>query len=320
MITNSLDGLICCIVGDQQYAVRRDDVQTVARADDVRADPTRPDTVGTLGDGLPVFRLSRLLDRSDGAVSAGRHVIVTRGDGSSFGLLVDQIVRTPAVAHAEIRQLPAIVGPLPVARFRGLLTSEEVSCLILAPGALDPAAPLQRRAVSHPPAPASAGAATGVRHAIANSVVIFSSAALSRRRDVRYALDARRISALVQSLPTVAVPGSPPYVKALGWWRESVVPVLDFARNTAPPPDASSRYLIVRTGRYFDHALVALPIGRDITLHRATGDDRLVASTGSARGAIRGMFTVGQERVALLDLDRLIADAGNLDGGNGQTV
>ncbi|HZT75832.1 MAG TPA: chemotaxis protein CheW [Vicinamibacterales bacterium] len=305
--------LVCCRVGGDLYALTHDDVRSVARADAVRLERGADGRVGTLafaGAAVPVYRLSARLGCGDHAASADRHVVITRGDGEPFGLLVDHINRTRVAEDERIQPLPSIVGALASSRFAGLVPLGDVLCLVLSPSAIDPIGP--RAYTPSDRAAADAAATAAVRSAAADLALIFSTDAIPRRERTRYALNAKRVVALVQALPSIAVPGAAPFVAAVGWWRRSVVPILDFRRADARAAAAgSTRYLIARCGAPLGRALVAFATGADLTLHRATADDRLITE---------GIFGIGREPVALLDLDRLVAEAESPHGSGARRI
>ena len=293
--------LVCCRVGTEQYALARGDVQSVARADEVHTERGTDGRAGVLklGDNpVPVYRLAARLGRADHDASAERHVVVTRGHGDHFGLLVDQIWRTRIADDESIQPLPSIVGPLAVARFSGLVPIDETLCLVLSPAAIDP---IGARHDEHDDR-LDATATPAVGHGAAEDLaLLFSTDVIPRRERTRYAINARRVDSLVQTLPSVAVPGAAPFVAAVGWWRRTVVPVLDFRNGAARAASgATTRYLIVRCGRSLGGSLVAVSAGADLTLHRATEEDREITE---------GIFGIGREPVVLLDLDRLITEA-----------
>jgi len=293
--------LVCCRIGSEQYALMRGDVHRVARADEVHFERAADGRVGVLAYGdeaVPVYRLAARLGRADHAASAEHHVVVTRGNGDPFGLLVDHTWRTRIADAGEIRSLPSILGPLATARFSGIVPIDDALLLVLSPAAIDP---IGARYDTADDAETGADASVAAARASADLALLFSTDAIPRRERTRYAINARRVVALVQTLPSVIVPGALPFVAAIGWWRRTVVPILDFRsaamRATAAAP---TRYLVMRCGRSLGGALVAFPTGTDLTLHRATEDDREIAE---------GIYGIGREPVALLDLDRLITEA-----------
>lgn len=303
------DGVVCCVVGAEQYALRARDIQGVARAERMQHEDAPDGRAGTIrhdGRAVPVYRLTDLLDRPQSSAD-DRHVVVTRQGRSLVGLLVDRIVRLPLTERARVLPLPSIVGPVPAARFEGLLTLDDTSCLVLAPHAFDRATPVHP---ATPVQPALLRSGLG-RGADAPVAVTFSSAAFPRASVDRYALDARRVAALVQSLPRVALPGSPAHVKALGWWRDTTIPIVNFSNGLADDaPGGSERHLITRAGDTGCSALVAFTVNADVTLHRATKDDRRLPD--DCEPFIRGIFLIGTERVGLLDLESLLS--GTLTG------
>jgi len=138
-------------------------------------------------------------------------------------------------------------------------------------------------------------------------VVMFSSPALPRCDATRYAVTGRQTAAIVQPMPVISVPGCARHVKGVAWWRETAVAVIDF-RGPGSRDDAESRrrWVIAQCGPSLGRSLVAFPVDADITVHRPSAEDRPVAGVGRPRFAV-GMFDVGGEVVALVDVDALLS-------------
>jgi hypothetical protein len=86
-----------------------------------------------------------------------------------------------------------------------------------------------------------------------------------------------------------------------------VVPVIDF-RGAGDHHDASQRrrQLIAQCGPRLGSTLVAFAVDAEITLHRpGTGDQKTAGVPCPPFAA--GVFDIGGETVALLDLDALLA-------------
>jgi chemotaxis signal transduction protein len=178
--------------------------------------------------------------------------------------------------------------------------------LLLAPQHLNPLAepcarPDGARAFS-PSTPAMGTAAEPM-------ILLFSTPALPHCEAPRYALSGRRIAAIAQPLSPIVVPGSAPHVTGVAWWRNAVVPLIDF-RGPGDRAEAAQlrRCVIARCGTRLDSALVAFPVNSDIAVHRPSADDRQAAANSHPAFTL-GMFDVDGEVVALLDLDALLAPA-----------
>lgn len=314
--SSGLDGLVCCDVGTEQYALRGSNVKVVARAEqmDVATGGAQLGTLRHRGETIPVFGLAALLDRAANVPSPRDHIVVSAGAAGPIGLLVDRLARLPEAVGAAIAPLPPVVGPTASAWFEGLVTLGDRACLVVSPAGLDPSAPPALRRPSFEPMSKTAGAG-----AAADIVVVFSSPVLPAIGVRRYALSARLLGAVVQSLARVPLPAHPPCVKELASWRDAAVPVLDFSTpESAPRVEATARasglrarerYLVVGGGSTRQPAYVAFAVDDDVTLHRATREDRLVASPALPE-FVRGVFAAGGENVALLDLDALLVRAG----------
>ena len=303
-----LGGFVCCIVGTEQYAIAGHLVRLVSRAEAVNAGRDRGSFVGTLRygrDEAPVYSLTGLFGgRIDRGLSDS-HVIVTQGEHGPFGLLVDRIVRTPPAESPSLLSLPATAGSIPCAWFGGLLRLGELSCLVLSPHAIDPralpaaATPVERR---------GAGGAPVRRGRVPEMLLMFTSPSLPPISAERYALPAGRVGAIVQSLPAVPLPGAAAPVKALGWWRDFAVPILDAsAPGGQRASNGSTRYLLARAGANGGAGFVAFAIDPDATLHRATAADRRQPTGGGAGSGAGAVYSAGGSTIALLDLAALVA-------------
>jgi chemotaxis signal transduction protein len=175
--------------------------------------------------------------------------------------------------------------------------------LILTPGSLQtPATKLTIPQAAARPAQLAAAASEAV-------VLLFRSPALLPCAASRFALSARRIAAVTQPMPCMHVPGSVRAVKGVAWWRDMLVPVLDF-RGPGEHGDVADRrrYVIAQCGRKFGSAVVAIPVDVDVTMYRPRAEDRRTNEDGEP-AFVAGTFDVDGEAVALLDLDAVIAKA-----------
>jgi chemotaxis signal transduction protein len=299
MTHHGLDAYLCCIAGADQYALRGASVRLVARAEQLRREETDDGRIGVLtsgGNDIPVYSLPALLGGARDGRTADRHVVVTGQGDETFGLLVDRVVRAPMGAAREL-PLPSIVGADAARWFTGLLTQAESSCLVLNPEGLG------RRATAPPSVrPTLRPRRVPLPEAVADLVFVFTSAALPPYEGARHALHASRLSAIVQTMASVPLPGCAPHIAALGAWRENAVPVIDYSRG-AIATRTSGRFAVLRTQAA---TLVALPINVDASLRHATPDDRRAVEAGAAPH-VRGVFQSGDERIALLDLERVAA-------------
>lgn len=305
------DGLVCCTVGDKQYALRGADVRQIVRVEKMRAAGGSDSRVGTLdlgGQPVPVFRLGSVLGRSAAlrtAPGAGGHHIAVTGEGHELvGWLVDRVVRTPLALDAQVVSLPSVVGPTAAAWFEALVKLQGTSILLIAPQYLNPLAQRQRRPDAVRAFSAPAVPNKGESEQI---VLLFSTPALPRCAAPRFALSGRQIAAIAQPMSPIPVPGSAPHVTGVAWWRNLVVPVIDF-RGAGEHDDLAQRrrQVIAQCGPRLGNTLVAFVVDAEISLHRpGAGDER--ASGVACPSFAAGMFDIGGEPVALLDLDSLLA-------------
>lgn len=303
-------GFICCLLGQEQYALHAADVRIAARAEQMRLESTSAaGRVGTLthgGHDLPVYSLSALFGRTPDRSGIDRHVIVTRGaGGNAYGLLVDRMLRAPSEHPGQLLPIPASVGGVAAEWFDGMLGfGDDLSCLVLSTSALDPRRPAG--------APRTDGRAERVvRRVAARSaaaveiVTTFTSDALPAIGIGRFALGASRVAAVTQALPSIPIPGAAPWVAQLGAWRDHAVPVISFNTNAHDYRNGSRRYLVVRTGGRFSGGFVAFAVGDDIELHRATEASADPAIQRVDAPFVIGTYMVGSQPVALLDIDKL---------------
>ena len=307
------DGLVCCTVGDKQYALRGADVRQIVRVEKMRAASASDNRAGTLdlaGQAVPVFRLGSVLGRAASqkqmSGQGGNHIAVTGEGGEVVGWLVDRVVRTTLSEDARVAPLPAVVGSTATSWFEALVKLGGTSILLIAPQYLNPLA--QRKLRS------DFGKALGVHVARATSaasaekvVLLFSTPALPRCAAARFALSGRQVASIAQPMSPIPVPGSAPYISGVAWWRNLVVPVIDF-RGSGEHDDAAQRrrQVIAQCGPRVGNTLIAFAVDAEISLHRPGAGDERAAGVPCPPFAA-GMFDIGGEPVALLDLDALLA-------------
>ena len=306
-------GLVSCVVGARQYAMRGTDVREIVRAERMRRSNGRDGTVGTLSvnrETIPVYSLRATLDGaspSESASTTGHHIVVTPSTGGPIGWLADRIVRSHMTDELEILPLPPVVATVATAWFEGLLIVDGTPVLLLSPRHLDPRAARDRAETEAPCEMLETAPTPPSGHHRPPLIVMFSSPALPQSGAARYALSARRIAAVVQSLAVTPVPGCPPHVAGVAVWRNHVMPVVDFRSTDERNAAASgSRYLIARCGRSLRGGSVAFHVDSELILHQPTRDDRKVEDIDSPPPFVAGTFTVSGERLALLDLDTLL--------------
>ena len=300
------DTLVRCRVAGRAYAFDALDVRFIARSDQVAPGGSDEDgRVGTLRgrEPIPVFSLGGLLHPSD-ASGESAHVVITGGGDDRAGWLVDRIMRAPNERTAARLTLPALAGSVARRWFPALLDEDDGEpALVCSPAGIDP------RARTAPPLPELPAAPIGLPPLGAGRgvVALFSSAALPSCGASRYAVAGTRIVSVVQSLPTRPVPGTPSYISAIAPWRGVAIPVLDLSRGAGVPDDtARGRHLIVRYGSGSSGTVMAIPIDRDVVLHRASHDDAYLTQPDGAPHGMQ-LFAVRGEAVALVDLDSLTA-------------
>jgi chemotaxis signal transduction protein len=301
------DGLVCCAVGEEQYALRGADVRYIIRVEQMRVSSGDDGRVGTLeiaDQTVPVFRLASVLRPGAAVAGVGYHIAVTGDAGALVGWLVDRIVRAPWSQTAAVVSLPVVVGPIAALWFEAIVKFADTSVLLIAPQHLNPLSCRPSRADG---ARAFRSPASRIENATERMVLLFSTPALPRCEARRYALSGRQIAAIVQPLSPMDVPGSASHVAGVAWWRDGIVPVIDF-RGRGEHGDATMRRrcVIAQCGTQLGGALVAFSVDAEIALHQPAVENRQV--TGMRRPAfVSGLFEVAGEAVALLDLDALLA-------------
>jgi len=304
------EGLVCCTAGDREFALRGADVRQILPAEKMRTaggDDTIAGTLDLDGQAVPVFRLESVLGRTASPRHArgpgGCHIAVTGEGNEIVGWLVDRIVSTPLSDDTKVSPLPAIIGPAARSWFEALVKLDGTSILLIAPQYLNPRA----HQTANPEAPATFAPVAQGKTADAREpiVLLFSTPALPRSAAARFALSGRQVAAIAQPMSTIPVPGSATYVTGVAWWRDLVVPVIDF-RGWSEHDDETERrrQLIAQCGPRLGNALVAFEVDAEITLHRPGAGDQKAAGVPCPPFAA-GMFDIGGEPVALLDLDLL---------------
>jgi len=316
-------GLVSCTVGTRQFAMRGADVREIVRAERMRPSGRSDGSTGTLvvaGNSIPVYSLGAVLDNTTAssasgaagtdAAPSGHHIVVTHGSQGPIGWLADRIVRSHLTERFDVLPLPFLTS-VSNGWFEGVLIVEGSPLLLVSPRRLDPRVARDRThsdaaipETDAPAAPPSVDAGPPL-------VVMFSSPALPPSGAPRYALSARRIAAVVQSLDVTPVPGCPPHVTGVAVWRGMVMPVIDFRpageRTTAIE---GTRFLIARCGRTLRGGSVAFAVDSELGLHKPTAEDREADGDDSTPSFIAGTFNVLGDRLALLDLDALLCTIG----------
>jgi chemotaxis signal transduction protein len=309
------DGIICCTVGSRQFAFRGADIRHVARAETLRPDTADDGRLGSLkisGQTIPVFGLGRTLGEPVPAAAAARHgdqhIAVTGRPGELVGWLVDRIARASAAEGPTVVPLPHVLGAPAAAWFDALVRLGDTSMLLLAPDHLDP------RVTPAPAGSAPACQPAPIAPAARNDrtepmALLFSTPALPPCHAPRYAISAKQIVAIVQALPLIPVPGSVDYVTGVSWWRNTVVPVIDFRSREDRHAVPQGRYLLAQCGGRLRGTIVAVPIDPEIALHKPAASD-LGVSAASLPPFVDGVFGVGGDTAALLNLDALLSVKG----------
>ncbi len=311
------DSIVACTIGDEQFALRGTDACEIIRAERIRRSAGTETVVGTLyvnRESVPVYALAAALDRpaksSAGSRPGGHHVVVTRGSTGMVGWLVDRIARPALGDGAQVIPLPAIAGPIATTWFEGLVQIGDRVLLVLSPANLDPRAPSRAGSiVDRVPLCAAGPADAPVDDTGSPLVLLFSSPALPRCGAPRFALSARRIAAVIRSQPVTVVPGSARHVRGVIVWRDAAVPVIDVRGETDRRAAANDdRLVVARCGAAMNGALVAFPIGVEMTLHQPTRADRQMDEAAESNTPfVAGVFSVAGTPVALLDLEAAVA-------------
>jgi two-component system chemotaxis response regulator CheB len=299
---NARDVVSCHVTG-RLYAFDSADVRFIVRSDQVFPAAEDDGRIGELRtpEVIPVYSVAALLHPS-AASDDGEHVIVTQSAGTWVGWQVDRVLRGGRGSAADLLPLPDLTGPIARRWFKALLNGQDEPGLVCSPVGMDPRAAECLAQVGPRPGPVPAGAG------VSGVVAVFSSPALPRCSAERYALSARCVLSVAQSLSPRRVPGTPSYVVGLAAWRGFAVPLLDLSgRSGSVVSRQHGRYLLAQYRAGSDAALVAIAIDRDVVLHHATSADKPLAAAGAELPAGVTLFDVNGERVGLLDLDALIA-------------
>ena len=298
------DALVCCAVGDERYALRAIDVRQIVRVERMRDTTASDGRVGALdiaGAIVPVFPLGRALGRpaARAAAAVGRHIVITGGEGDLLGWLVEEIERIPVGDDMVMAPLPPMVGPRATRWFTAIARDATRSMLLLAPRSASRIPRPRSHVGVLAPAPADRSPA---------AVLIFGTSALPPTDLSRFALSCRRVVAVAQELSLTPVPGSARHVAGLAWWRDAVMPVVDFRGGIAAARGPRQRCLVVRGSERWGAAYIALPVEPDVTMHRPSVEDR-PADGVTCPPFVSGVFDVGgQPPIALLDLDVLLSE------------
>jgi chemotaxis signal transduction protein len=263
------DEFIRCTVGARQLAFRAVDVAHTARVDRLRPGADADGRIGSLdisGQAIPVFDLGRTLGAPPSAGTASpvvnQHIAVTGRPGELVGWVVDGMAPAVWAGGTTIVPLPPMVGAPATSWFQAVVRYRGDSVLVLTPSRL------RCEPMSH-----------------------VGSAPPRPRADVpRFAIGPRQIVAIVKALPINDVPGSAAHVIGVSWWRNALVPVIDFRGRTALEAAPRGRFLLALCGGRRRGGIVAFPI----------------ASASSLPTFVDDAFHVGDETAGLLNLDTLL--------------
>ena len=302
------DGLLRCAVGDADFAMRAGDVRHIARSDQLRHDDAPDGRAGSLklgGQLIPVFELRQALGLPEAQEPArdDRYIAVTGDHEDLTGWMVDRIAREGRDGNTRILALPSSVGGKARRWYEGVVTSTDGDVmLLLSPRRLNPL-----RAAEPDPDDSAAAFTAPPRtdHPPSEPIaLVFASPALPASDVDKFALSGRQVAAILQPSAPLDVPGCALHVAGLTFWRDVAVPVIDF-RGARPREAHTGRQLIARCATDA-HSLVALSIDADVLMHRPAADNRLLPEV-TAPPFANGVFSLNGDRVALLDLDALIA-------------
>jgi len=302
------DGLLRCSAGGAEFAIRASEVRHVARADQLRADDKRDGRAGVIKLGgylVPVFALHARfgLPTTVETPAPDQHIAVTGDQEQLVGWLVDRVTRDSAAATMHISPLPASIGGAARRWFDGIVVTADRSVLLVNTRHLNPLA--TEGPLNSDPAPAFVPLPISDDPRAEPVALLFSTTALLASDTNRYALSARQVVGIVQPTDIIGIPGCAPQIAGVTLWRDVVVPVVDF-RGLPPVAPANSRRLIARCGADGRQFLVAFSIDAEIVMHKPAAGDRLLPDVPCPPFAT-GVFNVDGDRVALLDLDALVA-------------
>lgn len=306
--TSPTRSMIQVSVGGETYALEMSQVQGIHRTDRLAVDRGPGGQVGALhagGGAVPVYGLAQRLGCPVLPPGGPQNVVVLHAE-PSWGLLVDRVSQAMHVADGQFVPLPELVVPANGGYFRGVLTRSSGLMLVLDPAALSPfaqGAARERRAEKRGlmlPVPRANGA---------GQLVIFSTAVEEPgRRPVRFGLSVTQVAEVLDTQPTVNVPGAPGFVLGLMAWRQHPVAVIDLDRRVGKGGSQSAptdRVLVAATPAR--DALIAFPVQSAIRTQRLPVAhlpcDRELPID---RAFTLGSFELKNETVSVLDLDRVI--------------
>jgi chemotaxis signal transduction protein len=316
-------GLVSCVVGDTEFALRASEIVAVMRADRMRP-PSAADTglgvVTVAGANAPVYSLGAtvgLYAAAEEALERDRHIVVLQGASGPVGWLVDRVGRARLSLRTRVLPLPQAVGARARRCFGGVLSTEDRTLLLLSLSHGDRWAVTEQFGAADPTASDVPSWTPPSDHG--PLVVTFGSEALPRCGATRFAVSARRVAGLESTLHVATVPWSEPPVIGISVWRGEAIPVVDF-RQQGPPAGADAersferqRLMIVRCGGSLNGTSFAMPVDAETSLHQPTTDNRpatRVDDSGDEHATfVKGLFDVRGRTVALIDPDALMTAA-----------
>ena len=300
------DTLVYCTVGDDAYALRSTDVRQIVRVERMRECGATDGRVGTIdmaGSTAPVFPLGRALGHATRPAPPGHHVVLTGGDDDLIGWLVDRVERTPIDDETVVAPLPPMVGARALRWFTAIVRTADRSVLLMAPRGANTFARANSQ-VCDTSANATARVSTDRPPA---PILVFATKALPHAEVSRFALSCRRVVAVAQDVALTVVPGSNHHVAGLAWWRDAVMPVINFRGRSTSEGAMRRRCLVARGSERLGAAYIGLPVDSDIAMHQPRTEDLQAADVACPPFAV-GVFDVGgSQPVALLNLDALFS-------------
>lgn len=305
-------GLIRCSIGGRTYCLDVSCVRGLQRSEQLMLAAGQDGQLGWIdskGERFPPHPMAALLSApSPLEARPDQLVVLLHAQERSFGIAVDQVLPVIWVPRGDLAPLPDIAQDPATLLFQGVAVIEGQMVLRLA------VERIRLGSFSSPPAPATPAPdeARPSPHATAapGKILVFSTPQLDKDGTrFTFALSLRQVAEILLPLAPMPVPAAPAYVLGIIPWRERPVPVLDLEQRLGGAlPSAGLQRPILVARASARPQFCGIPIHPDVRIESLpltyTPDPR---KPPFFQRFVKGVFQRGQERLILLDVDRILA-------------
>lgn len=315
-----------CQAGGLSFCLDLAAVARIERSDRLRPGPGADGPAGFLdspGGRLPAWSLARRLGLPEAPLSRPRPVLVLRGRGRLWGLVVERVGRAAGPGgeggRVALSPLPPLAGDPGSGWFKGVAHLADGLALHLDPERLHPEAePADGAGPPAPPEPVPAAASpagTGSRsandrhpgHPGKGRLVLFSTSP-GGGTPIRLGLSLSQVVEVGRPQPLLRVPGSGASFLGLARHGGEALPVLDLQLHLGAGPsffEGASRLLVARGAR--SPQLIGFPVRPEVRLAAVPEDSRAAEVPGVEASWLRGLFATAAGTILVPDIDRILS-------------